>query len=140
MSIFRKHSKQELTEEEAKKVNEKFDSFKSREYSQSDMDKVFDNEDKIMGKMNNKALRDFVDDVKIFFCMLKDFFTRKYTEVPVGTIIAIVCTLLYVLSPVDIIPDFIPVAGYLDDAGILAACLKFVKVDVDKYKDSKDIH
>ena len=66
--------------------------------------------------------------------MLKDFATRKYTEVPIGTIIAIVGTLLYILNPIDIIPDFIPVAGYLDDASIIARCIKAIKVDIDKYK------
>lgn len=60
--------------------------------------------------------------------MLKDFFTRKYTEVPVGTIMAIAGSLLYVLSPIDIIPDFIPVVGFLDDAGVIAACINFEKL------------
>ena len=51
--------------------------------------------------------------------MLKDFFTKKYTEVPVGTITAIAGSLLYVLSPIDIIPDFILGVGYIDDAAII---------------------
>ena len=53
---------------------------------------------------------------------------------PRGTVAAIVGSLLYVLSPVDLIPDMIPVVGYLDDAAVLALCLKFVKHDVDEYK------
>lgn len=48
--------------------------------------------------------------------MLKDFATRKYTEIPMGTILAIVGTLVYILNPFDLIPDFIPAFGYLDDA------------------------
>ena len=52
--------------------------------------------------------------------MLGDVFTGKYKKVPVGTIAAIVGTLLYVLSPIDFIPDFMPVVGYLDDAAMLA--------------------
>ena len=75
-----------LTEEEARKVNEKFNSFKNKKYSEEDMNKVFDNEEKIMDKMDNSSLKDFIGDVKIFFSMLKDFFTKEYTEVPVGTI------------------------------------------------------
>jgi len=38
---------------------------------------------------------------------------------PVLAKILIFCTLSYALSPIDLIPDFIPVLGYLDDALIL---------------------
>lgn len=94
------------------------------------MHKIFENEDTIMGKMNNKNLRGFVEDVKIFFSMLKDFFIKKYTEVPIGTVMAIAGSLLYVLLPVDVIPDFIPVVGYLDDDAILAACMVLCDTDL----------
>lgn len=136
---FKRSNVEELSEEEAKKVNEKFNSFKKKSYSEDDMNKVFENEDKIMGKMKDKNLAGFIEDVKIFFLMLKDFFTRKYTEVPVGTIMAIAGSLLYVLAPIDIIPDFIPVVGFLDDAGVIAACMNFVKVDIEKYKQFKGL-
>jgi len=138
--MFKRSNTEKLSKEEEAKVNEKFNSFKNKEYSEDDMNKVFDNEDKIMGKMNDKNLKKFVEDVKIFFSMLKDFFTRKYTSVPVGTIMAIVGSLLYVLSPIDVIPDFIPVVGYLDDAGVIALCLNFVKTDIDKYKEFKGLN
>lgn len=75
---FNRSNAEELTAEEARKVNERFNSFKNDEYSEDDMHKVFENEDTIMGKMNNKNLRGFVEDVKIFFSMLKDFFSKVY--------------------------------------------------------------
>lgn len=135
----KKSNVEELSNAEAKRVNEKFNSFKNKSYSEDDMNKVFENEDKIMEKMDDKNLQTFIDDVKVFFLMLKDFFTHKYTEVPVGTIMAIAGSLLYILSPIDIIPDFIPVVGYLDDAGIMAVCIKFIKNDLEKYKQFKGI-
>ena len=132
---FSRSKAEELTEEEARRVNERFNSFKNDEYSENDMHKVFENEDTIMGKMNNKNLRGFVEDVKIFFSMLKDFFTKKYTDVPIGTVMAIAGSFLYVLLPVDVIPDFIPIVGYLDDAAVLAACMSSVRNDIKRYKE-----
>ena len=139
MFHFKRGKQQELSEKEAKRVNEKFNSFKNKKYSEDDMNKVFDNEETILHKMDNKYLNGFIEDVKLYFSMLKDFFTKKYPEVPVGTIIAIAGSLLYVLAPLDVVPDFIPLAGYLDDAGIISLCIKFVKDDLDKYKEFKGL-
>ena len=118
-----------FNEKDAKKIFDGFDS-----YTQEDADKVMNNADRIEKIMSNGTLSKFLKDVKLYFKMLSDVFSRRYTRVPKGTVAAIVGTLLYVLSPVDVIPDVIPVVGYLDDAAVLALCLKFVKHDVDEYK------
>ena len=138
MFKFRKNQ-EELSEKEAKKVNEKFNSFKNKKYSEEDMHKVFDNEENILNKMNDKNLKEFLEDVKLFFSMLKDFFTRKYTNVPIGTIVSIAASLLYVLAPLDLIPDFLPFVGYLDDAGIIALCINGFKADLENYKEFKGL-
>lgn len=41
------------------------------------------------------------------------------------------------LSPIDLIPDFIPVVGYVDDALVVAACLAMVESDLEIYKEWK---
>ena len=98
-----------------------------------------ENMGKIEQIMQNKTLRKFLDDVKFYFQMLGDIFTGKYKKVPTGTVAAIVGTLLYVLSPVDLLPDFLP-GGFVDDAGILALCLNFTKLDIEEYKKFKGLN
>ncbi len=115
-----------------KDVQKIFDDFDN--YTQEDADKVMNNADRIEKIMSNGTLSKFLKDVKVYFRMLSDVFSRRYTRVPKGTVAAIIGSLLYVLSPVDLIPDVIPVIGYLDDAAVLALCLKFVNHDVDEYK------
>ena len=87
------------------------------------MQKVIDNEEKIMDKMKDTSLLEFIKPAKAFFRMLKAYFTGRYKEVPVATIGSIIMTLLYVFSPVDLIPDFLPVIGLLDDAAVMGACV-----------------
>ena len=128
-----------FSDKQKARINEEFDSFKNETFYDEDINNVFENEETIMNKMQDEHLIEFMEYVKLFFYMLKDFVTRKYTEVPIGTIIAIVGTLLYILNPIDIIPDFIPLAGYLDDASIIATCIKAIKVDIDKYKKFKEL-
>lgn len=118
------------------KLNNKSNSFKN-DFTQEDAGKVMDNMEKIEQIMENKTLRKFLDDVKLYFQMLGDIFTRKYKKVPTGTVAAIIGTLLYVLSPVDLLPDFLP-GGFVDDAGILALCLNFTKLDIEEYKKFKE--
>ena len=50
------------------------------------------------------------------------------------TIIAVIATLLYVISPIDMTPDAIPVDGYKDDAMVVAFCVKLFSQDLDKYR------
>src|SRR5680860_175375 len=61
-----------------------------------------------------------------------------YKDVPWLVIASIGGSLLYVLSPIDLIPDFIPFVGYLDDALVFAACLKFAQQDLEKYREWKN--
>ena len=119
------------------KLNNEFNSFKNG-FSQEDAEKVMENMGKIKKLMQNETLRKYLEDVKLYFQMLGDVFSGKYKKVPTGTIAAIIGTLLYVLSPIDLIPDFLP-GGFLDDAGILALCLNFTKYDVEEYKKIKGI-
>ena len=104
-------------------------------FSEKDLKNVVKKEKQIKGKfLKAIPLKQFFEDFLILFALLKDYFNGKYREVPWWTIAAIGVALLYVLSPLDLIPDFIPFVGYLDDAAVIAACLKMVEKDLDKYK------
>ena len=56
-----------------------------------------------------------------------DYFVGNYREISIWAIGVADLALLYVISPIDFIPDFIPVVGFLDDAVVLALCLKLLK-------------
>ena len=47
----------------------------------------------------------------------------------------IVFTLIYIISPIDLIPDYILGIGQIDDAAILGFCLYLLRKDVRKYKE-----
>jgi uncharacterized membrane protein YkvA (DUF1232 family) len=44
----------------------------------------------------------------------------------------------YVVLPMDAIPDVIPVIGWLDDVGVVAAALAFFARDVSKHAQVVD--
>ena len=81
-----------------------------------------------------EKLSEYKDEVALVFSMLKDYVSGKYTKVPWRTIAVLVGSLAYVLTPIDLIPDFIPVIGWSDDCLALAGALAFAKMDLDEYK------
>lgn len=75
--------------------------------------------------------------IPIFISMIRSYLKKDYTRVPRGTILAIISALLYFLSPVDLIPDWIPFLGQLDDALVVGACWKMVNKDIEDYRQWK---
>ena len=55
-----------------------------------------------------------------------------------STILGVVGTLIYVFSPIDAIPDFLPFAGLIDDAGVVAVCLSLLNSDIERYTEWKE--
>ena len=53
-------------------------------------------------------------------------------RVPRGHKLALVAALAYLVLPVDIVPDFLPVIGYLDDALVVGLALRLVLRSVDR--------
>jgi uncharacterized membrane protein YkvA (DUF1232 family) len=52
--------------------------------------------------------------------------------------VLIVAALLYLISPVDLVPDWIPVAGLLDDAAIAGLVLDYVLKRMTDKRDAKE--
>ena len=71
--------------------------------------------------------------VPVMSSLIKSYVKKEYTDVPIGTIVAVISALTYVISPIDLIPDSIPVLGYFDDAAVVAACWKLVESDIEEY-------
>jgi len=87
-----------------------------------------------------KALFSIFQDVKDMWLMLKDYWSKKYTTLPFSAISAIVVGLLYLVSPFDVIFDFIPFVGYIDDLFVLTLALKIIDQDLEKYRVWKRSH
>lgn len=79
-----------------------------------------------------------LSNVPVLISMVRSYANKEYPDIPLGTIIAIVSALIYVLSPIDLIPDGVPVIGYVDDAAVVLACLNMIQSDVDEYKTWRD--
>lgn len=107
---------------------------KAKDYSK-DKKKVKKLLDEAIEKAKQKGpLAEIWENLQLLFGIVKDWISGDYKEIPIGSIIAIIIGLLYFVSPIDIIPDFLP-GGLIDDAFVLGLIIKQVKSDLDKYKE-----
>ncbi len=110
-----------------------------RNVTEEDVQKVLDKQEEIEKKFKSGGpLGKFITEIKLLFTLIKDYVSGEYREIPWWTISAVVAALIYVLSPIDLIPDFIPIIGYIDDAAVVAACLKLIQNDLQKYQTWKN--
>ncbi len=47
----------------------------------------------------------------------------------------VIAALVYFITPIDAMPDFAPLLGYLDDIGIIAWTVKFLGDEINSYYD-----
>lgn len=106
------------------------------------LDALLERQQAIENKVKNSGrLRRFGGDIRLMFSMLKDYWKGDYHAIPWKSVAAIAGALIYVLNPLDLIPDMIVGVGLLDDAGVVAACLTLVESDLIAYaawKENRD--
>ncbi len=77
-------------------------------------------------------------NLRLLIPLVKDYLKGTYRDVSVKSIVIFIVALAYIISPIDLIPDYILGLGQIDDAAILGLSLYFLEKDLMKYKEWKD--
>ncbi len=83
---------------------------------------------------NKGALSDVWSQLLLLFSLTKDYAKGSYVDIPKTTIVSVLAALLYFISPIDLVPDFIVGMGFLDDAFVLGFVYKRVSKELLKYQ------
>jgi uncharacterized membrane protein YkvA (DUF1232 family) len=120
-------------------INEEYVSSNAEKITQEDVEKVFNQSSKIKSKLeSNGRFKQFLEEGKVMLSLIKDYWKKDYTQIPWYAITAIVFALLYVLNPLDLAPDYIPIIGYIDDATVFSFALTLVSKDLTAYRNWKE--
>ena len=120
--------------ERAKKIWDKI----SNEMTKEKLYSILNKSKELFDISSSTHLAQFSNKIKLIFEMIKDYTKGNYKNIPWKTISALSATLLYILMPLDAIPDIIPLAGLIDDDFIISLCIKFFSEDIEKYKVWKE--
>jgi uncharacterized membrane protein YkvA (DUF1232 family) len=80
------------------------------------------------------GFRGFLSDLLALGRLLKAWLKRDYRQVSKKSIVMALGALAYFLSPIDIILDAIPFAGFLDDAAVLGWVLREIRHEIAAFR------
>lgn len=86
---------------------------------------------KIEGSLQKYA--DIAGRLNVITRLTKAWRNKEYTDVSYATVFLSVAILLYFVSPIDLIPDFIPLIGGLDDVLLLGFLLKIIDKEIERF-------
>ena len=82
----------------------------------------------------NPLINQLMDHVQLFLRMITKSFTGEYSAFSNKTLLSLVLGLLYFVTPMDVVPDFIPLLGFSDDLSIIYFIIKNFKSDIEAFK------
>lgn len=119
-----------LNQTDQDRINQAFD-VGVNNFTEKDLDKLKDDAETAENK--SRHLGNQFESFKVMWSLLQDYWAGDYTSVPWKLLAAIGFAVAYLVSPIDIIPDFIPVLGFVDDAAVFALVVSAFQSELDDY-------
>jgi len=76
----------------------------------------------------------FIDDLVTLWRMVRQYFSGNYAQVQKRSIVKIALGILYLVFFIDLIPDFIPFIGWLDDIAVLFFIYRSLKTEISRFR------
>ena len=86
-------------------------------------------------KHQHGALHKLRGDFLELLGMIRAWASGKYSVVPWKSLVLGIAAVLYFVNPFDLVPDFLPLTGLVDDVAVLALVLKSLQKDLARFRD-----
>ena len=79
------------------------------------------------------SLSEIWDDLMALIRLLRAWITGGYRDVPTNTMLLVTAAILYLVMPVDGVPDFVPALGFVDDVALILFVLKSIRLELESF-------
>ena len=88
----------------------------------------------VAGNENKGIGQILLEKITTLSRMVKYYFSGEYRIIPWSSIVKIIAVLIYFISPIDVIPDFLPVFGLTDDLALTVWLFSSLKEDFENFE------
>jgi len=124
-----------LNENDQERINQSFE-LGVDSFTEEDLDKVKASSE--TAEKKSKSLGEQIEAFQLLWSLLHDYWSGKYRAVPWKLIAAIGFAVTYLVSPLDVIPDYLPILGFVDDAAVFSLVISSFQSEIDAYRKWKE--
>lgn len=77
----------------------------------------------------------FREKIGLLSRLVKAYVAGEYRQVPTKTLISVLAGLVYFVSPIDFIPDVLPVLGFADDIALMVWLFSSLDSDLENFRE-----
>ncbi|REA62558.1 hypothetical protein DSL64_09225 [Dyadobacter luteus] len=81
------------------------------------------------------GMAEFSKNVQLLIRMIRATANGSYKGLPWKSLVSVIAVLIYFVSPIDIIPDFLPVVGIADDVALVFWLFRTIASDISKFSE-----
>ncbi len=86
-------------------------------------------------RAQQRRLAEVWDALMAAMRLLRAYARGDYRDIPWSSLLSIIATVIYFVTPLDLIPDFLLAFGLLDDVALIGWVLTSLKGDIDRFVD-----
>lgn len=84
---------------------------------------------------DSESLQKLKSQVNTLNRMIRAYLSGDYRNIPWKNMLTVTAGIVYFVTPLDFIPDFIPIAGYLDDLTVLMWVFSSIKESIEEFEE-----
>ncbi len=75
------------------------------------------------------------DKFKTLLRLIRALYKKEYKDFPWGSLVKATATIIYLVSPLDLVPDFIPFVGMMDDFALISWTIGSLTDDINDFEN-----